>query len=208
MIKDLTGQKFGRLTVESYSHKDKNGKSFWKCKCTCGGEKTVSGDKLKRGNTQSCGCLQREARGKSLRTHGMTETKLYTAWLNMKSRCTRKSNMMYHNYGGRGISFCKEWEDFNTFKEWAKKAGYKEGLSLERIDVNGNYEPGNCKWIPLSEQSLNQRRSHHVTAFGKTQTIKEWSDESGIKYDTIERRINCYGWDPEDAVSIPPRGRR
>lgn len=205
---DLKGQTFGRLTVISFSHKDKREKFFWNCKCICGKEKVIRGEKLRSGNTRSCGCLQREVRGKAKRKHGMTNSKLYTIWLNMKSRCRYPGNTMYHNYGGRGIKYCDEWNDFEEFKTWAENAGYKEGLSLERIDVDGNYEPENCKWIPISQQSLNQRRSHRVTAFGKTQTIKEWADESGIKYDTIERRINCYGWSPEEAVSVPPHGRR
>ena len=208
MAMDLKGQTFGRLTVISFSHKDKRGKFFWNCKCICGKEKVIRGEKLRSGNTRSCGCLQREVRGKAKRKHGMTNSKLYTIWLNMKSRCRYPGNTMYHNYGGRGIRYCDEWNDFEEFKTWAENAGYKEGLSLERIDVDGNYEPENCKWIPISQQSLNQRRSHRVTAFGKTQTIKEWADESGIKYDTIERRINCYGWSPEEAVSVPPHGRR
>ena len=208
MAMDLKGQTFGRLTVISFSHKDKRGKFFWNCKCICGKEKVIRGEKLRSGNTRSCGCLQREVRGKAKRKHGMTNSKLYTIWLNMKSRCRYPGNTMYHNYGGRGIKYCDEWNDFEEFKTWAENAGYKEGLSLERIDVDGNYEPENCKWIPISQQSLNQRRSHRVTAFGKTQTIKEWADESGIKYDTIERRINCYGWSPEEAVSVPPHGRR
>jgi len=204
---DLTGMTYGRLTVVGYSHTNKSGKTFWKCKCECGKETVTSSDKLRRGVTRSCGCLRKELYGKAQTTHGMTKTKLYVIWSNMRSRCMYRKNSMYHNYGGRGISLCEDWKNFDSFRKWAEKNGYKEGLSIERIDVNGNYEPKNCTWIPKSKQLLNQRRSHLVTAFGKTQTIKEWSDESGIKYDTIERRLNSYGWNPADAVSVPPHGR-
>lgn len=206
-FKDMTGQRFGRLTVKEYSHIGNGGKAYWLCVCDCGNETTVSGDKLRQGWTKSCGCLQREHLGDYRRTHGKTDTKIYIIWTNMRSRCQYKKNSMYYNYGGRGISVCEEWQRFEPFYEWAIANGYKEGLSLERIDVDGNYEPSNCKWIPLKDQSLNQRRSHLITAFGKTQTIKEWADESGIKYDTIERRINQYGWSAERAVSVLPHHR-
>ena len=123
----------------------------------------------------------------------------------MKHRCNDPKNMMYKNYGGRGIKVCDEWlNSFDAFDTWAESAGYVEGLSIERIDVNGNYEPSNCKWITKKQQYLNRTDSHRITAFGKTQTIKEWSDETGIKYDTIERRINQYGWTPERAVTERP----
>ena len=115
---------------------------------------------------------------------------------------------MYKNYGGRGIRVCDEWkDDFEPFMKWAQENGYKEGLSIERIDVNGNYEPSNCKWITPKEQYLNRTDSHLITAFGKTQTIKEWADESGLKYNTIERRINQYGWTAEEAVTVKPHKR-
>lgn len=202
-FKDITGEKFGRLTVKGYSH-SKN-KAFWVCKCECGNTVVVSGDKLRRGVTKSCGCIQEEHRRCGFhKHHGMTDSPIYTTWINMRRRCGNKSDK---NYGGRGISVCKEWEQFEPFYEWAMSAGYKDGLSIERIDVNGNYCPENCKWIPLSKQLLNQRRNHRITAFGKCQTIKEWSDETGIKYDTIERRINRYGWDAERAVSVKPHKR-
>lgn len=210
-VKDITGQRFGLLTVIENVGKDKRGEAIWLCRCDCGNETTTTGYKLRSGWTKSCGCLQTAQRKKGFnKRHGMTDTKLYTIWQNMKRRCYDKNNIMFSHYGGRGICVCSEWlSRFETFAEWAKLTGYVEGLSIERIDVNGNYEPSNCKWIEKQKQYLNRTDSHQITAFGKTQTIKEWADESGLKYDTIERRINQYGWNAEDAVSIKPhKGRK
>lgn len=203
---DMTGQKYGRLTVLQASHKDKRGEWHWLCQCECGKQKTVSGYKLRSGNTKSCGCMQRECLdGRLRRTHGMSTSHLYTIWENMKHRCNDPKNIVYRNYGGRGIRVCDEWmNSFDSFAKWAESTGYLDGLSIERVDVNGNYEPSNCKWITKRQQYLNRTDSHRITAFGKTQTIKEWSDETGIKYDTIERRINQYGWTPERAVTAKP----
>lgn len=208
-MRDITGNRYGRLTVIAYDHTNAHGEACWLCRCDCGNEKVVTGYKLRTGNTKSCGCMQKEHRREGFhKSHGMTDTQLYVAWLNMRSRCNKPDNIMYQNYGGRGIRVCKEWDDaFEPFMEWALGHGYKDGLSIDRIDVNGNYEPSNCRWVPKSEQYLNRTDSHLITALGKTQTIKEWADETGIKYDTIERRINAYGWDAEKAVTKKPKRR-
>lgn len=206
-MKDITGQTFGRLTVLRPSHKDARGEWYWLCKCECGNQITASGYKIRSGNTKSCGCLQNELRksGVLRRTHGMTNNRIYYEWCNMKSRCNNHKNTMYKNYGGRGIRVCEEWVDsFEAFMHWAMSNGYNDAMTIERIDVDGDYTPKNCKWISAREQYLNRTDSHLLTAFGKTQTIKEWSEESGIKYDTIERRINQYGWSAEDAVTRKP----
>ena len=203
---DMTGKKYGRLTAIKLDHKDKRNECYWLCKCDCGNTTIVSGYKLRTGHTRSCGCYREEKRGDRHRSHGMTDTKLYTIWRNMKARCHNPKNDMYHRYGARGIKVCDEWRNsFNTFMEWANKAGYSEGLSIERVDIDKGYNPENCRWITKKEQYLNRSDSHLVTAFGKTQTIKEWADESGIAFDTIERRLNAYGWDAERAVSQKPR---
>lgn len=205
----MIGKQFGRLTVVSLDRTTQNGKRYWLCECECGNTKVVEGYKLRSGNTMSCGCLQNEVRGTYRKSHGMTNTKLYTIWQNMKHRCNDSKNIMYKNYGGRGIRVCEEWmSGFEPFMEWAFDNGYVEGLSIERVDVNGNYEPCNCKWITKKEQYLNRTDSHKITAFGKTQTLKEWSDEVGIKFDTLERRINKYGWEPEKALTVKPWGRK
>ena len=206
---DITGKKFGRLLVINPDHKNNRGLWFWKCHCDCGNEAIVSGDKLRRGVTKSCGCLQKEHRTIGFhKTHGMTSTRLYYEWSNMRSRCLYPKNSMYKRYGGRGIKLCEEWLSFEAFRDWALSSGYSDELTLERRDVDGDYCPQNCCWIPLKSQYLNRSDSHFVTAFGETKTIKEWSDSSGIKYDTIERRINRYGWSAEDAVSKKPWGKK
>lgn len=206
-MKDETGNRYGRLVVIEKHHQDSRGEWYWLCKCDCGNDKIVSGNKLRCGNTKSCGCLQYEHRKVGFhRTHGKSETKLYVAWLNMRSRCYNPKNIVYKNYGGRGISVCEEWRNSSdAFIAWAEKNGYQDGLSIDRIDVNGNYEPSNCRWVTKEQQYLNRTDSHLLTAFGKTQTISEWANESGIAYDTIERRINAYNWSPEDAVTIKPK---
>lgn len=200
--KDITGQRFGRLTVIEPSHKDARGEWHWRCLCDCGNECVATGNKLRTGHTKSCGCFQQESRGKARITHHMADSRLYVIWLNMRARCKNKNNTSYYRYGGRGISICAEWDkDFAGFMRWAIASGYRDGLSIERIDIDDGYKPENCKWIKKKQQYLNRSDSHLITAFGKTQTIKEWADETGIKYDTIERRINKYGWPPEKAVS-------
>ena len=204
-FKDETGKRYGNLTVIALDHV-KN-KAFWLCKCVCGNTKVVSGDKLRSGNTKSCGCIQDKVRksGNNRRTHGMTHSRLYSEWCNMRSRCNYPGNVMYKNYGGRGIRCCEEWNSFDAFMKWANESGYTDDLTLERIDINKGYNPDNCSWIPRNKQYLNRSDSHYLTAFGKTQTIKEWSEETGIKYDTIHARIKYYGWDAEKALSKHPK---
>ena len=203
-FKDETGNVYGKLTVISLDHV--NGKAYWLCECECGRQKAISGDKLRSGNTKSCGCYQKQFResGSGHKTHGMTRSRLYTEWSNMRSRCNNPKNIMYKNYGGRGICCCNEWKHFDTFMHWALKSGYTDELTLERINVSGDYCPDNCCWIPKEKQYLNRTDSHFITAFGKTQTIKEWADETGLKYDTIHARIKYYGWDAEKALSRHP----
>lgn len=196
-FKDETGNIYGRLTVISYHHT--NNKAFWLCQCECGNKTIVSGDKLRRGYTKSCGCLQNS--GNSKRTHGKTNDRIYYEWCNMKSRCLNPKNIMFSHYGGRGIKVCEEWKKFNEFYKWAIGNGYTDRLTLERKDVNKNYCPENCLWIPKEKQYLNRTDSHFLTAFGKTQTVKEWAEEMGLKYDTLHARIKYYGWSVEKALT-------
>ena len=208
--RDIIGQKYGRLTVTGLSHKDMRNEWYWRCICDCGQQSIVSGYKLRSGHTKSCGCLRNEIRAEGLhKSHGKTNSRLYTIWCNMKRRCYTSSNYEYHVYGGKGVRICDDWlNDFSVFYQWALKNGYDDNLSIDRIDVNGDYCPENCRWATYGEQALNRTDNHLITAFGRTQTIKEWSVESGIKYDTIERRVNAYRWDAERAVSEPTRRKR
>lgn len=162
---DLTGKKFGRLTVVKKSHTKKynsNSNIYWLCKCECNSETTVKTSHLKDGRIKSCGCLEKENLDKisGQTTHGQTKTKLYYVWNSMRMRCRNSKVENYRNYGGRGIQVCKEWDrSFEPFYKWAMNSGYKHGLTIDRINVNGNYEPSNCRWATWKEQANNKRNT-------------------------------------------------
>lgn len=142
------------------------------------------------------------------RKHGLNETRIYKTWVRMKVRCYNQNHDRYKNYGGRGITVCDEWKnDFKKFYEWAMKNGYSDDLTIDRIDVNGNYEPSNCRWITNKEQCNNRRNNHFITYNGKTQTVSEWAEEIGLDYNTLLVRINRLHWDIEKALTTPLRGR-
>ena len=150
---NLTGKCFGRLTVISEDHSD--GKHvYWNCKCSCGKSVVVSGDSLKRGLTKSCGCLNSELVRLRRKTHGFSGERIYRVWQNMIYRCENKNYIEFARYGGRGITVCEEWRNnFQAFYDWATSNGYADNLTIDRIDVNGNYEPSNCQWLTRSENS-------------------------------------------------------
>lgn len=157
--KDLSGQKIGRLSIiEKYGHAS-DGVILWKCRCDCGNICTVRADSLNHQTTLSCGCLKREMDKDRLKTHGLSNMKLYHVWLSMKDRCLNPRNKSYFYYGGRGIAVCEEWlESFLPFYEWSINHGYKEGLTIDRINNDGNYEPDNCRWTTWDVQSKNRRK--------------------------------------------------
>ena len=204
--KDLKGDKFGRLICLEDVGRNKNGNVLWKCECECGNYAVVDSSSLKTGNTKSCGCLQKEIQEdfiKSNQDHGMCNTKIYKVWSSMKQRCLNLNDKAYKNYGGRGITFCREWEDFEPFYEWAINNGYQEGLTLERIDNNGNYCSQNCMWITKSKQSSNTRNCVKLTYNGKTKIMTEWADELDIPYYLLQSRIK-EGWSTKRALETPP----
>lgn len=190
---DLTDKRFGRLTVINFSF-NKSRKSYWKCKCDCGNIKIVEEYKLKSGHTKSCGCLSKENLKKLMKNsikHNLTDTRIYRTWQNMKNRCYNKKVKSYKNYGGRGIKVCEEWKNnFMSFYNWAINNGYKEDLTIDRINNNGNYEPNNCRWITKEEQANNKRNNHFLTYQNQTLTINQWSKKLNIPRETIKTRIN------------------
>lgn len=188
-IIDLTGKRFGRLTVIKRGENVVN-RPGWICKCDCGKTILVAGGHLRDGHTQSCGCRQRDSVIKKNTVHSMSNTRLYNTWNNMKDRCFNPNSTFYSDYGGRGIKVCDEWMYvFQTFYDWAISHGYHEGLTIERVDVNGDYCPENCTWIPFELQARNKRNTLYVDFNGRKVTLMELSEISGMKYSFLYERI-------------------
>lgn len=189
------GKRFGKVVViKKVIKNDKKYKYYWLCKCDCGNEKEIRNDCLKENKIISCGCYTKKIRAKNIIKatfkHGMSETKLYRIWADMKKRCLNKKVDRYKNYGGRGITICNEWLGFESFKDWALSNGYKEGLSIERINVNGNYEPSNCTWINFKEQSRNRTTNIFVIYNNKKICLAELSEITRIDSKVLYMRYN------------------
>ena len=198
---DMTGEKHNRLLVVSYFGKDKGRKSMWLCKCDCGKKCIVDGYKIRTGKTKSCGCLSSELAKERLTTHGMSSSRIYSIHNAMNERCFNSNTIEYHNYGGRGITVCEEWKGrkgFENFAKWSFENGYADNLSIDRIDVNGNYEPNNCRWITHKEQCNNTRFNKIIEYQGEKHTLKEWSEILKIPYKRLKRRLDL-GWNVEKA---------
>lgn len=178
---------FGRWRVLALQGRSSRNQAMWDCKCECGSRAVIRGSSLTTGNSTSCGCYRDERLGASQRTHGMAETKPWYVWSHMLQRCQSPTNPAYRHYGGRGITVCERWQTFENF--YTDMGDPPDGMSIDRIDVNGNYEPSNCRWATPTEQSNNRRSNTYLTAFGKSQTIAQWSRETGIKQPTICVRL-------------------
>jgi CRISPR/Cas system CSM-associated protein Csm2 small subunit len=189
-IENLIGQKFGRLTVVKKAP-NKTGRVAWCCKCNCGNEDEiiVVAHSLKQGSTLSCGCLNAENKLK----HGMSKSRIYRIYRGMKDRCFNSNKSEYKYYGERGVTICDEWLDkengFINFYNWAMNNGYRDNLEIERLDVEGDYEPNNCAWITHFEQMSNTRQNVFVEINGEVKTVAEWSRVTGLEENTIRIRL-------------------
>lgn len=185
--------KYGRLTIiETLADRRA------RVRCDCGNEKTVRVDYMKAGRTLSCGCLRAEMLSKRRTTHGMTESREYRAWRKMKERCYLPNTLNFNRWGGRGITVCEKWR--NSFEAFLADMGpCPDRGTLDRINVDGNYEPGNCRWITHKEQMNNMSSNVIIEHDGKALTMAQWAEYLGIKYATLRRRIVIAGENPPHA---------
>ena len=198
---DMTGQRFGKLLVSAPAPSNAAGQARWVCQCDCGQTITTLGHSLRGGHCQSCGCTRNEKITNLRKTHGESNTRLFSIWMCMRQRCSDKNNTDYASYGGRGISVIDEWEhDFTTFRDWAMENGYDDSLTLDRIDVNGNYEPSNCRWADAYTQAANKRNAHLVEYHGEVGALDPMCRKLNINSKTVRLRMRKSGLSFEDAV--------
>lgn len=195
---NLTGQQFGHLTALARTWKDNFHSWMWRCQCDCGAEVIVRGATLTAGRTSAChSCAARE----SSTTHGQSKSALYRRWQAMKARCTNPNHRQYEDYGGRGIRVCDRW--LHSFENFAADMGstFEPELWIDRIDVDGNYEPDNCRWETPPAQQRNKRNNHVLTFAGRSMTVTDWADEIGVKPNTLVYRLRR-GWPLERALQL------
>lgn len=203
------GEEFDRWTVDGPCEMVRLGRSFrpyYPCVCRCGTRKRVDGYGLIGRNNRSCGCLTVDSARKNNFRHGQSRTRLYYCWADIIARCEDPGRPGYKDYGARGIAMCREWRaDFVAFRDWAGSHGYAKHLTIERIDVNGNYEPANCRWATPAEQGLNRRNNVILTAFGETKTMIEWTRDPrcAVVFPTLQAR-KARGWDDLECIIAPP----
>lgn len=196
------GTRFGKLRVLEVSHKGNDRRYYYKCICDCGNIVIVRSNSLTSGNTKSCGC----ARFGINKKHGMKNTRIYRIWSNMKDRCLNPNNNAFERYGSRGVGICKEWQDdFINFYNWAMESGYKDDLTIDRIDNNRGYEPCNCRWATPKQQSDNKRNNILINIDGEIKDLQEWCDFYGIKRSTVNTRVRVCGWDYKTAITTKVR---
>lgn len=187
-IIDLTGKRFGRLIVIKENGRTKSGSKLWLCQCDCGKSVIASQGNLKRGNTMSCGCI--------MQIHGESRTRLYSIWRHMKHRCTNINDKDYNYYGGKGIKVCKDWDNYENFRDWAVSSGYDDTLTIDRINPNKDYEPNNCRWITSSENSarvVHAKSARFLNVDGELKNETQLAKEIGVVQQTIHAWIKKYG---------------
>ena len=188
-MNNLTNKRFGEWSVMSFVGRNKYRQPIWKCRCSCGTVREIPESNLTRKASTNCGCLKSKNQRKRAYKHGKVNTPLYRSWANMLQRCNNPKNPRFKDYGGRGVAVCEEWKDFTNFAKWANQNGYIEGLTIERVDVDGDYSPENCKWVPLREQSLNKRTTLYVTFNNEKKSLKEWAERFNISYGSLKKRL-------------------
>lgn len=208
MFKDLSGQRFGRWLVleqaESEIRSDNRRIRKWLCVCDCGTTRAVREQSLKSGRSKSCGCYHSDimpAVGRDANTtHGMSDSRIYRIYKHMRNRCENQNDISYCNYGARGISVCDEWKTFEPFYKWAMQSGYKDSLSIDRIDVNSGYSPENCRWSDATEQAINRRSTRLYQYNGESHCISEWASLYNMNYKKLWKRLHN-GWDIQTALT-------
>lgn len=202
-VEDLTGQEFGRWTAIR-RERTPNGEWAWLCRCQCGTEKHQKASRLRSGVSLSCGCMRNEMTTVRNITHGRSKTLAHRIWCVMKTRCVNPNATGYENYGGRGIKVCERWQSFENFlADMGEPPSSKH--SIDRIDVNSDYCPENCRWATDTEQARNKRSNRTLEFRGETRTVSEWSESLGIAYQTILHRLRA-GWSVDDALGKSPDG--
>lgn len=195
-VSEYIGKRYNKLVVVEDAGKDEHNRPMVKCICDCGNETTTLLKYLKNGDTKSCGCLKHHVFDDHNFKHGLTprdfndyEKRIYIIWRNMRRRCNNESDQAYNHYGGRGIVVCEDWNnDYALFREWAVSNGYSPELTIDRIDVNGNYCPENCRWVTMKEQTYNKRNTVYIEYQGERHTFLDWSKITGIRLSILKSR--------------------
>lgn len=195
------GMRFGKWIVLSQST-NRGNRHHWFCRCDCGTERSVCGKNMATGISTNCGCVRKQSLPASRKKHGESQSSLYKRWKAMVQRCTKSSDRNFPNYGGRGIRVCREWLQFEPFRDWALQHGYDGSLTLDRIDNNQGYAPENCRWVSQIDNCNNKRGNLWIEAFGERKTLSEWSRDPRCKtsQSNLCRRIHL-GVPPDMAIS-------
>lgn len=201
---DIKGERFTKLLVLERVGSDSHKQALWRCQCDCGNTIIATTNQLRSGHTKSCGCYHADKLKEHNTTHGACKTRLYKIWKGMHRRCKTPSCAGFRFYGGRGIKVYSEWNDFTVFRDWAYKHGYVDGLTIDRINIDGDYCPENCRWITMGMQANNKSNNHWITIGGEKHTIAEWARIKGIPSHLIRSRL-YNGWNEERAVMTPAK---